>query len=457
MIANHDFYIVKNKFSDIKKELQKIINNQQIYDDFIKPLLLYNLDNSTLILLATNSFVKTTISNNYLSTITDTINKTLNSNFSISIATSDEIAAKEMNQNKSNVRNVNFFNDSNINTGYLLENFIVSAFNKSAYNAANSILKNGKWNPIFIYGGVGLGKTHLLNAIGNEYLQIYPNSRVFYISSDDFVRDVYKALISKDSTDIETLKDKYQACDLLLFDDVQYLANKEKINEIFFNIFNHNISKQKYIVMTSDKLPEQLENFENRIKSRFASGLIIQINKPSIESVMEILEYKIKEFDVPFVFTKESIAYIARRNQNDIRKLEGFLNQIVFYAESDLQEGAIITPSIIQKATEVTHNDELINVGYDLDPNILIDQVALAYGISPKLVKSKSSKKEISVARQVAIYVLRKKFNMPYQQIGKFFSGRNHSTIIESYNKIKDVIEKDSNLKIFVDKIYKNL
>lgn len=457
MVVNHDFYLVKNKFSEIKKELQKEIGNNQIYSDFIKPLLLYDLENDTLTLIAPNEFVKSTVINNYQEEFTSTLNKMLHSNFKLCFATSEEVAARESKKQTTPVKKSNFLNNSNINTRYLFENFVVSPFNKTAYDGVSTVIKSGKYNPIFICGGVGLGKTHLLNALGNEYQKIKPQANVRYITSDDFVREVYKALSSGNRKDIEELKDQYQSCDLLLFDDVQFLSNKEKINEIFFNIFNYAINHNKFIVMTSDKNPNQLENFENRLKSRFSSGLLIQINKPSLESVSEILEYKIKANNIPFIFTKESIMYIARRNQNDIRKLEGYLNQVLFYADNNLQNGAIITPSIIQKATEMSQLDEFEDRGFDIDPNIVIDQVCLAYGISPKVVKSKSRRKDVSTARQVCIYVLRKKFDMTFQQMGKFFSDRNHSTILESYTKMEQVINKDENLKNFVEKIYKTI
>lgn len=458
MVQNQDLYFIKNKFSDVKKKLETSLNNSSIFNDFVRPLLVYDLEGNKVVLLAPSDFVKSTVNNNYLEQIKNSLNKICRTDFDVCVLTHEDVDKLELNQKRhTSTTTQSFFNESNVNQKYIFDNFVVSFFNKSAYEGVFSVVKSKNWNPIFLCGGVGLGKTHLLNALGNEYLKIYPKSVVRYVTSDDFVREVYRALSSDDAKKIEKLKDQYQSCDLLLFDDIQFLSNKEKINEIFFNIFNYNISHNKFVVMCSDKLPNQLPNFANRLKSRFSSGLIVKIGKPSVESICEILKYKISESKTSFIFTNESVLYIARRNQNDIRKLQGFLNQILFFVDNNLQPGAIITPSIIQQATDVIKNDIFDSNKYEIDPNIVIDQVCLSYGISSNIVKSKSRRKDVSIARSVCIYVLRKKFNMTFEEIGSFFSNRNHSTIIECYNKIEKIVNKDDDLKKFITKIYSTI
>jgi chromosomal replication initiator protein len=198
---------------------------------------------------------------------------------------------------------------------------------------------------------VGLGKTHLLYSIGNEFLKLHPEKNVRYITTDEFIREVYNAF-SKGGSAIEDIKSKYQSYDLLLMDDIQFLAKKEKMNEIFFNIFNSNVSEGKIIIMTSDKPPVYLERFEERIKSRFVSGLTIKISNPDLTAMTNILEQKIKDVSGGFIFSKDSIQYIVHRNPRDVRQLEGYLHRILFYALNNLPPNAIITPEIIQKYIE---------------------------------------------------------------------------------------------------------
>ena len=456
---DYDKKIIKDNFISIKNNIKESIANEQIYNDFIKNVLFYDVIDSKIILLVSSSFIKTTIENNYKELFTQSFESIISNKSDIVFLTQEEIDVLEQKQKSKNKDNQVFLlNNSNTNSSLSFENFYVANFNKGAYNAVRSIFNSKKlWNPIFISGGVGLGKTHLLHAVGNEYAKIHSKSKIKYVTSDEIVREIYHALSSKSEKDIEELKDEYQSYDLLLIDDVQFLAKKEKINEIFFNIFNYNITNNKMIILTSDKHPNQLENFEPRMISRFASGLHIQINKPSLEAMTYILEMKIKEECKNYVFPSDAIDYIVRRNKDDIRKLGGYLNKIMFYVFNDLPPNSVISISVIKKATDIDDQNEIKNKGYTVDPNIVIDLICSTYGVNSKQVKSKSRKHEISNARQVCQYVLREKYKMPYDDIGKYFSSRSHSTVIESVEKISKAVEKDENLKNFIEKIYKNI
>ena len=456
---DYDKKIIKDNFIDVKNNIKKNIANEQIYNDFIKNVLFYDVIDNKIVLLVTSSFIKTTIENNYKDLFAKSFDSIINNKLDIVFLTQEEIDVLEQKQKDKNKDNQVFLlNNSNTNLSLSFENFYVANFNKGAYNAVKSIFNSEKlWNPIFIYGGVGLGKTHLLHAAGNEYAKIHSKSKIKYVTSDEIVREIYHALSSKNEKDIENLKDEYQSYDLLLIDDVQFLAKKEKINEIFFNIFNYNIANNKIIILTSDKHPEQLQNFEPRMISRFISGLHIQINKPSLEAMTYILEMKIKDECKNYVFSSDAIDYIVRRNKDDIRKLGGYLNRVMFYAFNNLPPNSVISITVIKKATDMDDQNEIENKGYSVDPNIVIDLICSAYGVNSKQVKSKSRKHEISNARQVCQYVLREKYKMPYDDIGKYFSSRSHSTVIESVEKISKAIEKDDNLKNFIEKIYKNI
>jgi chromosomal replication initiator protein len=302
---------------------------------------------------------------------------------------------------------------------------------------------------------VGLGKTHLLHAIGQEFIQNFPNKKVRYVTADEFIRGVYNSLNNQKL--IEELKDKYQSYDLLLMDDIQFLANKDKANEILFHIFNHNINNGQIIIMTSDKPINQLNNFEDRMRSRFNSGLVVHIKNPDINTMRQILETKIQQEAPNFNFTKDAINYIINRNSRDIRSLEGHLNQIMFYALNNLPSQAVIDSSVVTKNLAGESQMKLTRYGYDADPDVVITAVCSAYGVDVDSVKSKIRTKKITTPRHVCMYVLRKKFNMPFAQIGSYLGGRDHSTIVEGINKINEYLKKDSNFKIFIENLYKKM
>ena len=455
-MSDQSFYIIKNKFHDVKAELKRQINDDRLFADFIKPVLLYSFESNIIRFLVPNKFIKTTINNNYKELIKDVFNNALHTSFDVEFLTSDEVADMEEKETKKSHKNV-VFDDSNINRNYSLENFVVSNFNKAAYNGVCTVLKEKKFNPIFVYGGVGLGKTNLLNGVGKEYMSLHPQHKVLYTTSSDFIRIIYNAISKSNSKEIEALKDKYESCDLLLFDDIQFLSNKEKISEIFFDIFNHNIQHNKFIIMTSDTPVEFLERFAKRMKSRFNSGLSVEIKKPSIESCLNILDEKIKEAKTSYIFPKDSLTYIVNRSQGDIRQLQGYLNNVLFHATNYLPEGSIITISNIKEATSSDRYSSMKERGYDIDPNVVINEVALNYGLTPQNIKSKSRKQNITHARHICVYILREKFNMTFEEIGKFFGDRSHTTIMDSYNKVGKLIKENDGLREFINKICKTL
>jgi chromosomal replication initiator protein len=396
-------------------------------------------------------FAKQILSTDFIKPITKSLNKYLNANTDIVFKVAEEIYTPSATQKNINTNP----NITNINKNYTFDNFIVTDFNKAAYNAAQSIFKKIYWNPIFVSGGVGLGKTHLLYAIGNEYLKLHPEQSVRYITTDEFIREVYGALTSG-SEAVENIKNKYRQYDLLLMDDIQFLSKKEKMNEIFFNIFNSNISEGKIIVMTSDKAPNYLDNFEDRMKSRFVSGLTIRIDKPDLQAMVNILEQKIKELEDSFIFTKDAVNYIVHRNSKDVRQLEGYLHRILFYAINNLPPNAIIDVNIIQKYIDKDNENNIKEFGYDVDPNLVIEQISRAYNVNGDLVKSKIRTKQITLVRHICMHALRNKFNMSLEQIGSFFH-RDHTTVMEAIGKVEKILKKDDGLRNFITQLYKKI
>ncbi len=443
---------IEKKIQYVLKTLKDDYQNSEFFNKFVESLKIKKIDQNKIILLATNNFAKQVIKNDFLTLIQNTFNKIDNTNF--------EFGVISENENRIFDSKIDFNSQDNIiglNSEYTFNNLICGDFNKATIIAGKNVVNASFISPLFITGSVGLGKTHILHAIGNEYIKIFPNKNVKYVSSDDFSREIYNALISDDKTQIETIKSAYNSFDLLLMDDIQILAKRTKINEILFGIFNNFIRDKKYIVFTSDKDINLLTGFEDRMKSRFYSGITTTIQKPKIDDVKKIIEKKINDLHNIYKFSNDARDFIARRNTNDIRKLEGDINQLFFFAINNIPKFSTINLKMVKNILAPTNNDEINSFGYDIDPLIVIDQICQSYNVKSELVRSKSKLKYLLTPRNVCMYVLRNKFNMTYTQIGQLFSGRDHSTVMASIEKIIKIIKTDQNLEMTIKNIYEKL
>jgi chromosomal replication initiator protein len=444
--------LIKNKFSEIKKNIEKKIKNTENFNNFIKPMDIYSIDNETLIITVKNKFIKNVVETNYLKIIADEINNTFNSLIKVSLIAEDDVKEKIKKENTDEIFSLN---KTNIKENKNFDNFVVDEFNKEAFLALDSLTKNNVTsNFFFISGGVGLGKTHLLNAVGVEMFKINKNKKILYVDSDEFIREIYDSIINKNNQ-LESIKKKYENVDLFLFDDFQFLSKKTKIIEIFFSIFNHLMKNNKMIVITCNTSPNNLVGFDQYVISRLYLGLNLEIRKPSVENIYKILCKKLSEYNLNYTFQKEAMLYISRRCNEDIRKLEGLIFKISFYLNINHFSNNFVS---LENVKQILQNEnEENNEIYEINPNVVIENVCLTYGVELKMIKSKSRKKNISNARHVCMYIFRKRFDMPYEKIGKYFGNRNHSTVIESINKIESLILKDEKLKEYIEKIYKNL
>ena len=445
-----DLKLIEVTFKNTINEIEKIIDNVDFFNQYIATLIIHSIDSNKIILLAKNEFAQQIVKNNYLSKIEEIFNKNIPlMNFEFFVTTKEKIPQKkEVSSNNIVVT------AEGINKNYTFTNFIVGDFNEKAVLSSKSITSNNFINPLFICASVGLGKTHLLHAIGNEYNKKFPFKKVKYISADDFSREIYKALYDQNKMAIELVKTKYEKYDLLLIDDIKILLNKNKIREILFNIFNNNVVNGKYVVWTSDTDPDNLEGFEQRIKSRFHSGIFATIKKPDKAMLKNIAKEKMKNLNTDIVLSEDALNYIVNRNNGDIRRLEGQINQIFFFASSNSLKNPIIDLQTVKAIFEPLNKNEIKKYGLDFDPNIVIEQVALNYGVNANMLKSKSRIGKLVNPRNIAMYILRKKCNMTYAHIGQLFSGRHHSTIIMAINNIETRLNKNTDLKSIVEKIY---
>ncbi len=328
-------------------------------------------------------------------------------------------------------------NEFGLNPRYVFENFIVGRGNELAHAACLAIVnKLGKtYNPLFIYGGVGLGKTHLLQALGNAVSK--NNKKVLYVTSEKFTNHYIQAVKSGQGKEFKNL---YRNVDLLLVDDVQFMGGKDGTQEEFFHTFNELQQNDKQIVLTSDRPPKAIPAIESRLMSRFESGMVADVGKPDLETKIAILEKKSLEKNYPL--EKEFLSYIAEHVQNNIRELEGALTKVIVFHQF---KG--INPSL--KSVKEILNDYVSNIQTkSLSPKDIIEASAKFYNVSYKDLVGKSRKKELVWPRQIAIFLIREEIGASYPSIGIELGGRDHTTAMHSYNKIKEMLNQDGNEKV---------
>lgn len=328
--------------------------------------------------------------------------------------------------------------ENNINARYTFENFIIGENNELARAACFAVSQNlGKiYNPLFIYGGVGLGKTHLLQSIGNEVIANDPSRRIKYITSERFANELIDSIRNQT---VNEFKSAYQSIDLLIIDDVQFLAGKEKTQNEFFHIFNALYQINKQIVISSDRPPKAIATLEDRLRSRFEGGMIADIGKPDIETRIAILKTKSAENN--FYMDEEAIRFIAENVKNNIRELEGALNRIIAACEFNKK---LPTLKFVQQALS-----EIISSGKKkgVQSQHVIEAISQYFNISTKELIEKGRKKEIAYARHIAMYLMRSELNVSYPSIGAQFGGRDHTTALHAYEKINKEIESDEKVR----------
>ena len=330
----------------------------------------------------------------------------------------------------------------NLNPRYTLETFVVGPFNQLAHAAAKAVIEHpgATYNPLFIYGSTGRGKTHLIQAIGNYFKKTHTNKKVLYVTSERFAVDYINAVRHEQANNF---KDQYRQYDVLIMDDVQFIANTEKTQEELFHLFNALRDNNKQIVFSSDKHPALLPGFEDRLKGRFSGGMIAEIPEPDVESRIAIIRAKIEQHG--FSIADDIIQYIAENVRGNIRELEGILNMIV--CKSQL------------KGKGVTHADVRALIKHNVKPHRgvsveeVVRRIAQYYEIPEKSIYEKTRKKEVVKPRQIIMYVLREEFSVSYPSIGEKLGGRDHTTVIHSCEKIKEEMKTNNTLEQELDHI----
>lgn len=425
------------------------------YETWFKDTYLNKIEENKIIAVVPMQLHKKNLSENYKDVIAETINEITGTNFEFEFLLEEEI-----NKNNKVVieeQGVPFNNpeQANLNSNYTFDNFVVGTSNRFAFTAALAVAENpGKaYNPLFIYGSSGLGKTHLMQAIGN-YIVKESNKKVLYVTSDKFISD-FIGINRKNNNNydnIDYFKNKYRNIDVLIIDDIQFLANATQSQQEFFHTFNELHQEGKQIIISSDRSPEDLKLLEERLRTRFSWGLTVNIYPPDYDLRMQILKKKLSIHELAKPIDEEVLEYIANNCTSDVRKLEGALNRLFAYTTMFNKEKINL-----EVATEALKG-HLNSYGYiKNDIQKIQSVVADYYKINVEDMKSKKRTNNVAFPRQIAMYLARILTDESLTRIGLEFGGKDHTTIIHAFDKIDKEIKKDSNLEQVINNIKSKL
>ena len=437
--------IMQNELNELltkAKELLKDETTKISYETWIKNLEIKSADNNNIVLLASSTFQKDAIEARYHDLLTNTFNYITNKDCTVSIVSKEDISTEST--SNSNMLDGNYgYSNSTLNPKYTFDTFVVGNNNRFAHAAALAVAESPatSYNPLFIYGGVGLGKTHLMHAIGNSILRKNRESQILYVTSEKFTNQLINAI--KDNKN-DQFRTKYRNIDVLLIDDIQFIAGKERIQEEFFHTFNTLHESGKQIILSSDRPPKDIQLLEDRLKSRFEWGLIADISNPDYETRLAILRKKAQLDNI--IIDDEILANIANRIDSNIRELEGTLNKLI--AKSSLTNSAI-TMEMAEKAINdiVSQQDKVISSDF------IQETVAKYFNINAKDLKGSKRSNDIAFPRQIAMFLCRSVAQMSLPQIGKDFGKRDHTTVMHACNKIEKEIKDNQNTKLIVESV----
>ncbi len=423
------------------KELLKDETTKISYETWIKNLEIKSFDNNNIVLVASSSFQKESIQSRYNDLLTNTFNFITNKECTVTIISKDDLEeAQELDM----PNDVGYgYSNTTLNPKYTFDSFVVGNNNRFAHAAALAVAEAPatSYNPLFIYGGVGLGKTHLMHAIGNSILRKNKNSNILYVTSEKFTNQLINSI--KDNTSAQ-FRDKYRNIDVLLIDDIQFIAGKERIQEEFFHTFNTLHESGKQIILSSDKPPKDIPLLEDRLKSRFEWGLIADISNPDYETRLAILRKKAQLDNI--IIDDEILSNIATRIDSNIRELEGTLNKLI--ATSSLTNSPITKEMAERAINDIVAQQEKV-----ISSEFIQETVAKYFNISAKDLRGSKRSNDIAFPRQIAMYLCRNVAQMSLPQIGKDFGKRDHTTVMHACNKIESDIKENQNTKLIVESV----
>lgn len=443
---------IKENWDLIKETLKTEYDLSEIsYNTWVKPLRFHSVDHDvvTIMIPSDQAHALKYISSKYKSYFQVTVSEMFNHTYDIEFILEKD-ADDEMMSAPGNVYNINYEN-ANLNSKYRFDTFVVGGNNKFAHSASLAVAESPgvAYNPLYLYGGAGLGKTHLMHSIGHFILEHNPDMKVLYVTSEQFTNEVIESIRSGNASKMTKFREKYRTVDVLLIDDVQFIIGKESTQEEFFHTFNVLHSAGKQIILSSDKPPKEMETLEERFRSRFEWGLIADIQPPDYETRMAILKKNAENYNKEI--NEEIFQYIATNIKSNIRELEGAFNKVIAYSKLNKVE---INLSSVQEALKdiISPNEKK-----HITSGLIVEVVAEHFGITPEDIMSKRRNTEYVLPRQICMYLCRKYTDDSLQSIGKAVGKKDHTTVIHGIEKITEDIEKNDELKGKIDIIIKKL
>lgn len=451
---------MKNNISSLSDIYNLVVENyvreynisasaKELWLDALEPI---SMEGNVVTLATDTDFKRNTINSIYLEKLEEQFTIVLGNPIKVEIIIKDDIPTTETKFN--DIRNSreltnkidNIVHDNKVT--YTFDNFIVGPSNNLAYAAAKAVSQkqHEKYNPLFIYGDSGLGKTHLLSAIQIEMTKNYPGINIIYISAETFTNEFLHSITANKT---ELFDEKYRNADALLIDDIQFIAGKEQTEEKFFHIFNELYKLNKAIVLTSDRPAKEIKSISDRLKTRFSSGLAADVRAPEYETRLAIIQRKadLLNFKIP----DDVVDFIATKLKSNIRQIEGVVTKMnALYMVSQIKPTIVVAQNVIK---DIVSDHQPIPITVDK----IISEAAKIYNVDPDEIRSPKRNSPVSSARKVAIYVIQEITGLPYETIGQEFSGRDHSTVVYAIKNVKEMMAKDSNFRSVIEDLIKNI
>ena len=438
------------------KIVDERLGERQIFDYFFADTYINDINGEVVTVVTKDRTSQRLLSVNYIDLIKEAFNEVTDESCEFKfVLLSDISGAKAQRASIENKEEPLFFKNAELKDDLTFDSFVEGEFNKEAYRAASLISKDpGKvFNPLFIYSNSGLGKTHLLHAIGNRIESKNPKAKILYIDANDFVEEYVKFV--KGEKENETLKDFFTGVDVLLFDDVQFLENKVKTEEMFFYVYQKMVNSGRQIVITSDRQPSELKGLEDRLITRFSQGLTVKINNPDLDTCVKILKKQIEKEGLDVENFDPAVLYFyAEKFNSNVRELDGAFNRLIFYTAEMKQVEKITLDVAIEAAQNIAGTK---NVAAQLSEQKIINVVADYYNLAPNQLVGKVRTGQLALARHVAMYLIRINIDVPLNKIGNMFGGRDHTTVMNGISKVESMLKTDEALKAAIEELQKRI
>ena len=462
-VNKRNFYFMISSISQITqlwdRSLRKIeeqLGEKQLFDSFFAGSYIYEVKGDTITVMVNSALAKSLIRTKYMDLVTSVVNEVTQSNFKLDFVIEADVKGREQVVEAPVQKKQQYFQTAVLNTNLTFDNFVVGSFNREASQAALLIASNPgtMFNPLFIYSHSGLGKTHLLHAVGNYIIkEKKPNAKILYITANDFVEEYIRYV--RGEKESQSLKDFFADVDVLLLDDVQFLANKVNTEEMFFYIYTSMINSGRQIVITSDRQPNELKDLEDRLVTRFTQGLVVKIEEPDQNTCVEILRKKIESNGLDLSNFDENVLYFyADRFSKNVRELEGALNRLIFTVVTMKKTDKITMDVAVEAVSSLVGGKQLAT---QLNEQKIINVVADYYNLTASQLTGKIRTGQIALARHLAMYLIRDMLDVSLKKIGDMFGGKDHTTVMSAIQKVDKELKTDIALQDAIEQLKKRL